>query len=348
YASQRLGYTPFVLRINIGLQPFARNQPYDTYSTIGFFSTGYQPSPGSDDTCAMDNSSGSSPARDPYVLPLLVTDNLEGISTARSAEVITQIALAVSVLAQGIAGEASFGSTRDRLKSVLGTDLNALLTVSRAVDNAIQVRIGAASQPTSRFATIPGNRTVTVLLLVPNEQFDIRQDYLGRLAAPTVRVMMKTVLRNALDGQVLPFDRSKLFEALSPSLERIGFSKQAIAIATAGNPSILSSLIFFVQTQQRDRFNGCLQSLKARDRTVEAVFPDSVWVVLAETISRSDFQTASVSLCDPNARPRPLKCKIFTDIPPKTSPVATPKAVGTVTTGGTTTTTTTTTTAPPR
>jgi len=125
YAAQRHQYRPFIVRMNVGIQPFARNQPHDVYSSIGFFASDECETAGGKFMATGATNSGPL-ARQPYILPLLVTDNLEGMSTAKSAEMITQIALAVSALVQGVAGEASFGLTRDRLKSVLGTDLNAI------------------------------------------------------------------------------------------------------------------------------------------------------------------------------------------------------------------------------
>lgn len=334
YASRRHGYKPLVLRFNVGLQPFARNQPYDVYASIGFFaplqgSPGcYPPTPGF--------------VRQPYVLPLLVTDNLEGMATARSAEMITQLALAVSVLIQGIAGEASFGYTRDRLKSVLGTDLNALLTVSRSVDNVIQVRLGAVSQPTARFAMVPRNHTITALILVPKEHFDLCPE-----RPPLLNVTMKTVYRDALNGHPLVFNSAILQDAVRPALRRAGVSETAMAILFENQHKLLGELMAAVQMQERTTFENVLNGIRQRGGLTG--FPEAVWLVLAEIQSRSDYQTASVLLCDPE--PAKIKsataCAVFKDLPVKPAPPEKADKDKTTATGATITTTITTTTNPP-
>jgi hypothetical protein len=342
YAAQRHQYQPFIVRMNVGIQPFARNQPYDVYSSIGFFA--------SDECETAGGKFKATPlARQPYILPLLVTDNLEGMSTAKSAEMITQVALAVSALVQGVAGEASFGLTRDRLKSVLGTDLNAIQTVSRTADNAIQVRLGAASQPTARFAMIPRNHTITVLMLVPNRQFETRCP--GR--PPVVRTVIRSTLRDAVNGELLLTGRDALFAKMRANLEEAGFSRQ-LAQALTSNPAgqhELVRLAAVVQQQQRDVFEARLMMLTSREPDPEsayaAIYRDALWLVLAEFQSRSQTQSAFVTLCDPKptATTKDIACERVKPppAPPAKKKEDPPKTVS----GNTITTTITTTTVPP-
>jgi hypothetical protein len=314
FASQRHGYKPFVVRMNIGVQPFARGQPYDIYSSIGFFV---------EDAKCEAKPAAHPNRRQPYVLPLLVTDNLEGITSARSAEMITQIALAVSVLAQGIAGDASFGYTRDRLKSVLGTDLNSLLTVGRSSDNVIAVRLGAASQPTTRYAMVPRNHTVTALMLVPNEQFVLCPELEH---APLVRTTMKTGLRDAETGQLVPFDRVGLRTSLLPTLLRTGVPEITAKDWIERFPSELDELLYLVRVQNREKFDDLilkwepsrqpikprptepLYTFASRGPRGGEIYRDGLWVALSEFQSRAEFQLAVITLCDPDNRRSRFGC----------------------------------------
>ena len=338
YAAQRYDYKAFVVRMNIGVQPFARAEPYDVYSSIGFF-----PSLPSTQTCAA--ATGVSAPRFPYVLPLLVTDNLEGTATAKSAESIAQLALAISVLAQGFAGNASFGYTRDRLKSVLGTDLNSLLTVSRTADNVIQARLGAASQPTSRFAIVPRNHTITVLMLVPSEQFNV----LCKDQPPAVRMVMRSTLRDALNGEPLPFDRSGLLTELKPDLIAAGVDESTLHGWFTTNLHDFDMLIAYVQQGNRHAFDEYLipisQAQTANHK--RTIFRDAVWLILAEFQSRTPFQTALVNLCDPDNAKSVIACAKLPPPPVAKPPTVTPPKPTNTASGTTITTTITTTTNPP-
>jgi hypothetical protein len=336
YAAKRDRYKAFVLRMNIGVQPYTRNEPYDVYSSIGFFVK--------ERACEVPAAIVAHPNRkQPYVLPLLVTDNLEGISSARSAEMITQMALAVSVLAQGFAGEASFGSTQDRLKSILGTDLNSLSTVARSADNVVQVRLGAASQPTSRFAMVPSNHTITILLLVPSEQFVVcAQDPYS----PYVRVVMKSRLRDALKGDQLPFDQPALLQAIKPGLLDAGMDKEVVERLVTIRTDELHELLNKVQEQDRINFEKTIDDLEHKAGAKHQAYRDGVWLVLTEFMSRSPYQNSVVTLCDPDNKKSAIACPA---VPPPPKPPATPdkKATGTTASGTTITTTITTTTNPP-
>lgn len=338
YAAMRDRYKAFVVRMNIGIQPFARAQPYDMFSSIGFFARDLTEA---ERTCVPAAMKAQENRRQPYILPLLVTDNLEGISTAKSAEVITQLALAISVLAQGFAGEASFGYTRDRLKSVLGTELNSLMTVGRSADNVVQVRLGAASQPTSRYAMVPSNHTVTVLMLVPSEQFYPcgRDPY-----PPYVRVVMKSRLRDALTGSQLPYLETPVLQAIKPGLIDAGMNPTLAQTLTTTRANVLHDLMIDIQQQNRKKFGEDLSAIEAEAK-VKKSYHDQVWLVLTDLATRSPFQTSVVTLCDPDKKTGPLACMAVTL--PKPPPKEEKKPAGNTATGNTITTTITTTTVPP-
>jgi hypothetical protein len=187
------GYEPYVVRLQVTLQPRARSTPYDAYANVSFFDGGSEDGDTTPPatpikrldgqsliqglasgapafrTCTKPKESEStvSPYDVPKVIPLLVTDNLEAAIHARTAERIRQYALAISVLSQGAAAGGEFQRLSDKLQSVLGQDLNSLLTVARVSENTLRVRLGAQRQSASGYAMLPRTHNISLLLLVP-------------------------------------------------------------------------------------------------------------------------------------------------------------------------------------
>src|SRR5205085_10420309 len=131
--------------------------------------------------------------------------------------------------------------------------------VSRSADNVIQARLGAASQPTSRFAMVPRNHTITVLMLVPKEQFEVRC-YGG---PPAVRTVVRSMRRDAVSGELMPFDRNALYLAMHRALldARIDEGKASWLTRTKDGNHILDQLVSYVQQQRRDAFDAELRRL---------------------------------------------------------------------------------------
>jgi len=169
---KRNGYTPYIVRMQVTLMPFVRNAPYDVYMTAAFFP--------------------ASGVVMPQVVPLLVTDSMETAKHYLEDESSKQIVLsALGALGNNkISGELS----RDlqKLQARAGRDRNSLLTVARLTNNSIRVRFGASSQVESKFAMVPQNHYVTILLLVPNNIVCPEKDRRIELVAESYFVNVKT------------------------------------------------------------------------------------------------------------------------------------------------------------
>lgn len=152
-AARRHGFEPYVVRLQLSLLPMARNEPYDAYINVSFFAGRY----------------GETGLGTPQIVPLLVTDSLEGALESRSMSAARQYAFGLLFLLQGFGGGADFDRYHESLQNVLGTDLNSLMTVARVSDNTVRVRLGAPRSPASQFAMIPRSHNVTLLLLVPEK-----------------------------------------------------------------------------------------------------------------------------------------------------------------------------------
>ncbi|MGC1470865.1 MAG: hypothetical protein WA793_15925, partial [Sphingorhabdus sp.] len=98
------------------------------------------------------------------VVPLVVTDNLEGLAAARSTDVTRQLALALLATAGNVGLGGEFAQTQQQLRRQEGRDTNSLFTVARLTDDTVRVRLGAAQSP--RYGNAMLARTHNISLLV--------------------------------------------------------------------------------------------------------------------------------------------------------------------------------------
>ena len=119
-AAVREGFKPYVARVQVSLMPIARNEPYDAYCTMSFFSkapvetdeerlmaktrTGPPEVPlrGDDDPIA-----AALNRQTPQIIPLMVTDNLEATLQNRMIENTRQLAGAIFFMCTQLAGTSS-------------------------------------------------------------------------------------------------------------------------------------------------------------------------------------------------------------------------------------------------
>jgi len=144
-AAERKGYKPYIVRLQVTCLPQARNEPYDAYVNLSFFSGPFSesnpppPHPSDKPSPPMTNAGSTQPAKDtippvptpvpvgtpaantpspeksPLVVPLLVTDNLESAMHSRSVDVIRQYALALTALIHGVGVGADMQSFSEQL-----------------------------------------------------------------------------------------------------------------------------------------------------------------------------------------------------------------------------------------
>jgi len=207
------GFRPYVVRVQISLMPRRRHQPYDTYSTVSFFTnpapkpqddsgpadptapTGHAATvqvPGTSLRAADDLYEADQNLEAPRVLPLLVSDNLESSLESKSSQVIRALELSLTSLwDQGGVDLGSSGLQSGSTNNVVGRDLNALLTVARVSENTLRIRLGAMQAATTDYAMVPRNHNITLLLMVPEA------------AGPDIRIVAKTELVDTTDGKEL-------------------------------------------------------------------------------------------------------------------------------------------------
>lgn len=177
-AALRHGMDAYIVRLQIGIVPFRRNLGYDLYTKIGFFPK-----------------TATHKYEEAYVLPLLVTDNLEGALASRAQDTIRQLSLAASFMKAGIVGTVAADRLKEELESELFTEVNSLFTVGRVTNNVLAARFGALRQGKERYSILPRTHNVTVVLMVP-KGFGGKNN--------EVRVVARTSMRSTIDGTILP------------------------------------------------------------------------------------------------------------------------------------------------
>ena len=209
-AALRRNMVAYIVRLQVGITPYARDMPYDVYTTIGFYNPPDEKKKISNHNyqhCVEHGRSGS-PAEPEYpqVLPLLVTDNLEGAMKSRAVQSILQLAGAVTVPAKAATATVEGAHSRDKFAAATGTDLNSLLTVGRMTDNTIVARLGANLQATGHFAMVPRNHFITLVVLADKEQTKLH-------------IVARTQLRHVKEGEVLSRSRVPMYEAMRKAVE---------------------------------------------------------------------------------------------------------------------------------
>ena len=219
-AALKYGYKAYIVRIQLGVLPYARKLPYDVFTTLSFFPFQYFDDLDEQsktelekftkkrdwlDTNDEDNAENTASSRSKYeawwykayVLPLLVTDDMESTLKSRSVERIRQLSMTLGLLNNSAVNNAGLDSLKKGFDKNIGTDLNSLLTVSRQSDNSIQVRLGAPVHPTAGYAMVPRTHYITTVVMVPKNMFNPEKKN------PQMKLVSKSVFRDCFTGEAL-------------------------------------------------------------------------------------------------------------------------------------------------
>ena len=274
--------------LSIDVLPYARGQPYDVYLSIRF-------------TVRTEN---KKPLR-VIVLPLLVADNVEGVQTARTVELLIQLQLVLKAMSGGTGILFDSALTRQKVQSALGTDLNSLLTVGRMTNNTLSVRIGAQRSASSTYATVPRNTTVWTLLLVSERDEHGRSP--GTPAATgywDVEAVSHTTLRDAEIGAPLPTPKINDDEQLRRIVDRTAHTSTCRDAMLSDGANVtwherLRKIRRHVASQDEWRTelpDGCVKSRSATNAELidgEEFMRQALPLALLETLGDSDYSTSN-------------------------------------------------------
>jgi hypothetical protein len=310
----RHGYEPYIVRLQVNVTPFARQQPFDVYTQIAFFT--HQPQACEKDSQKMTPEWCKKARELPYVVPLLVTDNIETTRMSVARDAVRQLGAQLAGTVSNVGIQAQLQRLVEDLETVAGTSSNSLQSVNRLTDNAVQVRFGAVSDPSVDRqygrSMVVRNYRLALLLLVPRAA-DTEDS-----AVETVSLSTKTELRNSRTGELLPLrHESELGERFSRLEKRFDLTPKdpATRLRTYGDLT--------VAVVQRDQKKFC--SILARDfeqknsdgqvvsgeslskgptqcvtsqvsEYTPLGYAQNLWVAFTGLISAFDFQTTSFHL----------------------------------------------------
>lgn len=276
-AALRHNMKPYIVRLQIGAVPFKRDQGYDLYTKVGFFPK----DKGKD---------GKTYAA--FVLPLLVTDNLEGMLSSRTQDVIRQLSLAVTFMKAGIGGAAGVDRLKEDYQNEVFSEMNSLFTVGRVTNNTIAARFGAVREGKDRYETIPRTHNVTLILMVP-------QDFPKDKTSSEVRVVARTTARLAQTGQEIRhqgrYDRqdtvADLIEDFFPNKKEFDRNKQCTDIEDDKKEApCTQALLELVWMNDFDEFH---RYLKADDQSgwykYIGRFERDLWMDIVNSLDKSHY-----------------------------------------------------------
>lgn len=310
-AAQRHHTVPYIIRLQLSNVPFARHQPYDTHVTVSFFAReiclrmkdkkGIKSCDGKRDD-GWREGWRDQPA---YVVPLLVTDNLESLQSSRISNVIRQLSAAASILQGGFAASLGLAKKTEELNAVLANDLNSLMTVGRSSASSLNVRLGAMQEATAKYAMVARNYNVTLLVMVPEdpkkypktnpEHVSLSTDkvlYIGDIEQ--LRITGSVEYRDAETGELLGREgRGELPKIVQSIFEKVSGKKLKVGDRRA---RLLMTAIF---VNDFDWFSGLISGeapifksdkFEELDKTnLEIRAPANLWNALLERNASSGF-----------------------------------------------------------
>jgi hypothetical protein len=290
----------YVVRVQVTLMPAQRNQPIDAYTTLSFFGaravSGATPRTAEavDPTkqpryrwADITADAGSANAR---VVPLLVSDNIEGAMESVSTAVLRRFSLGLLGMLSnvGVSGDAS--RAVERLQTLVGRELNSLMTVGQLSDNSIRVRFGAMNQPSSELGLVPRNQTVTLLVITPD----------SRDPSPRgIRIASKTDFVNGRTGTVLPPQSRKALQ------QRIDLALKNYNFSVDESDARVADMVTAVQEANPDAFRHALQDLHlenvpadqaADERARLQALSETIWMDVAAILSALPYTVTTAAL----------------------------------------------------
>jgi hypothetical protein len=260
-AAIRRNYTPYIVRLQISVLPDFDEFPKrtDVEATLSFF-------PKEDEE--------SSPQKAPCIIPLLVTDDIEGALQSRSAEKLRQYALGLAAQYQGMGGKVDLQQVNDAINNILGRSINNLFTVARVQDNTIIVRLSCYQTVNKKYRVPVGNHYISVLLLAPKG------------GAKSFRVFLTNSLIDKEDAE--KYDRTACIAAIGKSANNF-LEKEAKIYglpATDSTYGYLRSLLNYASENDWVSFSNDLKMHSEYN-----MYPDrnNLWQELLSIVGKLDY-----------------------------------------------------------
>lgn len=304
-AAGRHGFIPYLVRLQIGVTPYAYRQPYDVYARIGFFN-GASPKTACRGNKPYENCEDLA-GHMPEIVPLVVTDDIELNRQSRAAQAVRQLQAALSGTVQGIGLAGQLQTLNDQLQANAGSGLNSVSTVTRLANNTIQARFGAVNDPTIQGCTlrldfgcrgidrsmVNRNYSVSLLLLVPRPLAELDEH-------GTVRIMARTDMRRITDGSTFPQQTDMVVERFRNTLRAydglIGKKSDDDQWSFAAVTNLLAGVLDGDQTLFCQKIDPKAGLCKPGENGNPNPAMQALWTDLAQIAAAFDVHTASIDL----------------------------------------------------
>jgi hypothetical protein len=246
----------------------------------------------------------------PVIVPLLVTDDVERAIRSRAEGTARQIAVALSMLTGGIAGNAGINRLTQTLNTQLGQELNSHLMVSRLADNTMYARVGGTADPTSGTNLVGQNYNISVLLLVPKEYVSPASTGAKPLGRD-VQVVASTELRYSATGEILRTrDVTKYDQQIKDAIDETfpepnaqgplhDDSPRGTWNRVTARPDAIRPLRSAIERGDLEEFLKAARAAFGEKATEGEL--KSLWARLTGLIADSSFKSAALTLPDPPA-----------------------------------------------
>jgi hypothetical protein len=300
------GHRGYVVRLQITLMPSQRNQPLDAYTTLSFFPARRDSSQSfralSEDTQSYSRvrpstaeNGQSTTGQNLRVVPIMVSDNLEGAMESASTAALREMSFALLGMLNGVGLSGDAGRALERIEGLVGRQINSLLSVGQVSDNTLRIRFGAMNQPRNGLGLVPRNQTVTVLVVVPDSGWD-PSARAEQIVERAVRIASRTDIVNATTGEPLrPQGRKNLHDRVDHALKQydIDVSESVPGIAR---------MIAAVQEGNLAEFSRALVGLRPddQDHALRAArYGEAIWMDVGSIIATLPYTVTTARLPDP-------------------------------------------------
>lgn len=259
-AAVSTGTKPYIVRLLVTVMPGSRNQPYDAYSTIAFFTASDQKAAKSSVYTALAKdeikkklSEYNCDKRDVRVIPLLVTDNLESSLHTDALQRIRDIAVALNGTLSNIGVGVGTRARNEEIDKTLGKNLNSIFALGQPAPNAVVARLGAAFA-NGKYATVGRTYGVSVLVLAKTMAADYDDIVSSEvIPCPSIKFVASTQMHDANGRTFLPLR--------SPDMARQQFmTLLATRNITTVSPSLATTLLADAMAADFDAFKNTFPS----------------------------------------------------------------------------------------
>jgi hypothetical protein len=260
---------PYLLKLKIAVMPHKPKIAYSAHAYISFFRKN-----GSRNTTDSYVASGDNPCEGgtsalPVVVPLIAADNINIALKSSTAELATQLGLALSLMTHKVGASADFNSLRQEINSISDQELSSTLTVTTQPPNMLYVRIAPNNEQDDPIL-VGQTYDIAALLLVPIGYFkSYPSESCGADPCRSIDITSRTYtqLRDTDNGESLSSGKDKIIRNKIEELSKNWIETDNHAVfwkimEEKSSEQFLLKLINSAQDESYADFVDIIQSIK--------------------------------------------------------------------------------------